>query len=188
MSRTTTPVVIYLSTTASQISTLQSTVAGKADASTEITGGTFSDGTLTLEKQSGDIEIPIASVGGKTLVTTGDITQFIQVLPSSGGGFTVNIPKEFDIEYIFDSASGANKYCYCGRITIPKCDFSANDAYSYIHLGYLKLGESYRGEILITGSYTHVYGGTPDTTNQSTINYNQNIVVIPNLNNYRLYA
>lgn len=63
MSRTTTPVVIYLSTTASQISTLQSTVDGKADAGTEITGGTFSDGTLTLEKADGSsigVDIPLS--------------------------------------------------------------------------------------------------------------------------------
>ena len=49
-----------LSTTASQISTLQSTVAGKADAGTEITGGAFSDGTLTLMKQDGTgVDIPL---------------------------------------------------------------------------------------------------------------------------------
>ena len=122
------------------------------------------------------------------MVTSGDITQFIQTQPASGGAYTVNVIKEFDIEYIFDSASGANKYSYCGKITIPKCSFNAKDNYTYIHLGYLKLGESYRGEIIITSSYTKAYGGPTDTTNESTIIYNENITVQPNLNNYRLYA
>lgn len=51
---------------ASQISTLQSTVAGKADAGTEITGGAFSNNTLTLTKQGGgsvDINFPEISSG-----------------------------------------------------------------------------------------------------------------------------
>ena len=66
MSRTTTPVVIYLSTTASQISTLQTGLNGKADAGTEITGGAFSDGTLTLEKADGSsigVDIPLSETG-----------------------------------------------------------------------------------------------------------------------------
>lgn len=40
-------------------SALTSGLAGKADAGTEITGGAFSDGTLTLNKATGSISIPI---------------------------------------------------------------------------------------------------------------------------------
>ena len=133
MSRTTTPVVIYLSTTASQISTLQSTVAGKADAGTEITGGTFSDGTLTLEKSSGNIEIPIASTSGKKLVTSGDITQFIESTISQDKCVTVK--QEFDIDYYLIYYT----YSYFGRTTISKGKYQTNSTSSNLMLGAIRL-------------------------------------------------
>ena len=79
------------------MSTLQSTVAGKADAGTEITGGTFSDGTLTLEKANGDIEIPIIPTGGKQLVTSGDgISDYIVRNENS-----ITVMRDIDVEYIY---------------------------------------------------------------------------------------
>ena len=55
--------VIRLSTTPSQISTLQSTVAGKADAGTEITGGSYSNNQLTLTKPNGnDVSVSFSSL------------------------------------------------------------------------------------------------------------------------------
>ena len=53
-------------------SALTSGLAGKADAGTEITGGAFSDGTLTLTKQNGNIQITMESSPGPNFpVTTG---------------------------------------------------------------------------------------------------------------------
>ena len=84
-----------LSTTVSQISTLQSTVAGKADAGTEITGGTFSDGILTLDKASGDITIGGFSDSGKQLVTSGTVSNFMSISRD-----WIRVDTEFEIEYI----------------------------------------------------------------------------------------
>ena len=63
--------------------------------------GAFSDGTLTLERQNGDIEIPIATTSGRKLVTSGDISQFIT---NQSRLYTVS--QDFEIEYLWYTQAG----------------------------------------------------------------------------------
>ena len=65
------------------MSTLQSTVAGKADAGTEITGGAFSDNVLTLTKADGSsigVDIPLPESSQiDTIEIEGGITIFFDI-------------------------------------------------------------------------------------------------------------
>lgn len=78
-----------LSTTVSRVSTLEETPA------VENVSGTVTNGSLTVsvnDVESDPIALP---TGGKQLVTSGDITQFVSVASN-----TTTVNKEFDIEYI----------------------------------------------------------------------------------------
>ena len=97
--------------------------------------GAFSDGTLTLEKSNGDIEIPITSIDSKQLVTSGDITQFVSY-DANSKILTVN--KDFDIEYIF---MDGGRDLSVSRCTVSKGKYNrpaASNQTFELFLGYIE--------------------------------------------------
>lgn len=85
-------------------SALSSGLAGKADAGTEITGGAFSDGTLILNREAGEISIDgfLSNQGPILKNFTGDIESHYS---SSRGGY-LNFQIQWDVAYISETLSG----------------------------------------------------------------------------------
>lgn len=140
----------------------------------DVTPQIINGNTLRVEVNgvSGQVALP---TGGKQLVTSGDITQFVSV---SGNKLIIN--KEFDIEYIF--AGSPNFYII--RTTISKGEYNFNT--DIIQLGLIDYN----------GSYYYVSGaknGTISVSVGSSIINTNDIIYTENIESvvvrkYRLYA
>ena len=146
----------------------------------DVTPKIVNGNTLRVEVNgvSGQVALP---TGGKQLVTSGDITQFISVNTESE---TITVNKEFDIEYIM-LVSGSSDRKVSSRITISKGTYPLPNV-NYMRLGVIHIYPSGSDFTCILINDTGINVQIDGNSNTSIIT-SENITEF-NGRSYRLYA
>ena len=160
-------------------SALSSGLAGKADSNTELISGSYSNGTLTLNKISGNIKVNgFSDFKEYELVTSGDITQFIS------GDIDVNISENFIIQYIYNSTKSG---IYVSNEYVLKGNFKVNDTTAMLAPSYRHSSDYFAINRKSTGWGVIYY--TASSTNSSEIDVIYDETVPINIYGcYRLFA
>ena len=136
---------------------------------------------LTLNKQNGNLEIPISSENSRQLVTSGNVSQFARVNTATD---SLEVIQEFEIQYSIIDGSTLE---VSPRVTIHTGTYRASSQYNYVSIGWISWNDSYAA-ITSNPYYTnnvsvYIYNGHGEISYESVLTASSN-----STRKYRLFV
>lgn len=151
-------------------SALTSGLAGKADAGTEITGGAFSNNTLSLTKQNGStVDIPFELTDNSLFLYSGDTYSQYLGYDTYNGSFSVSNIKIKNSKVYYPWSLGAPGFEYSSRLGVSSLSWSGAEGdyqdYSRQVYTYYTDVSSVTAHVLFVSDSLHIEEGYLEVTN-----------------------